>query len=75
MEAKRLMDRFESVFTPKHGSWLDMAEIELHVLNSQCLNRHTITIDKVRQEVESWQKSGTIKTVKLTGNLQLLMLE
>jgi len=34
-EAKRLWDRFEFVFTPKHGSWLNMAEIELHVLNGQ----------------------------------------
>lgn len=37
-EAKRIWDRFEFVFTPKHGSWLNMAEIELHVLNGQCLN-------------------------------------
>ena len=65
MEAKRLMDRFEFVFTPKHGSWLDMAEIELHILNSQCLNRHIATIDKVRQEVESWQKSRNNKNCKI----------
>jgi hypothetical protein len=39
-EAKRLWDRFEFVFTPKHGSWLNMAEIELQVLNGQCLKRH-----------------------------------
>ena len=55
-EAKRLMDRFEFVFTPKHGSWLDMAEIELHVLNSQCLNRHIATVEEIKQEVEAWQK-------------------
>ena len=36
-EAKRIWDRFEFVYTPKHGSWLNMAEIELHVLNHQCL--------------------------------------
>ena len=39
-EAKRLWDRFEFIYTPKHGSWLNMAEIELQVLNGQCLNRH-----------------------------------
>jgi len=39
-EAKRLRDRFDFVSTPKHGSWLNMAEIELHVLSGQCLNRH-----------------------------------
>lgn len=37
-QAKRLWDRFEFVYTPKHGSWLNMAEIELNVLNGQCLN-------------------------------------
>ena len=36
-EAKSLLDRFDFVFTPKHGSWLNMAEIELNVLNGQCL--------------------------------------
>jgi hypothetical protein len=36
-EAKRLADRFEFVFTPKHGSWLNMAEIELYTLNTQFL--------------------------------------
>ena len=44
-EAKRLLDRFEFVFTSKHGSWLNMAEIELHVLNGQCLNRHISTME------------------------------
>jgi len=38
-EAKRIWDRFELVYTPKHGSWLNMAEIELNVLMGQCLNR------------------------------------
>ena len=54
-EAKRLWDRFEFVYTPKHGSWLNMAEIELHVLNGQCLNRHIDSIEKVREEVIAWQ--------------------
>jgi hypothetical protein len=54
-EAKRLADRFDFVFTPKHGSWLNMAEIELHVLNAQCLNRLIPTIDKMKKEVEAWQ--------------------
>ena len=46
--AKRLWDRFEFVYTPKHGSWLNMAEIELHVLNGQCLNRHISTMEKIK---------------------------
>ena len=54
-EAKRIWDRFEFVFTPKHGSWLNMAEIELNVLNGQCLNRRIDNINTVKQEVEAWQ--------------------
>ena len=55
-EAKRIWDRFEFIFTPKHGSWLNMAEIELHVLNGQCLNRHISTKERVEQEVAAWQR-------------------
>lgn len=54
-EAKKLWDRFEFIYTPKHGSWLNMAEIELHILNKQCLNRHIDSIDKVIEEVSAWQ--------------------
>jgi hypothetical protein len=56
-EAKRLIDRFEFIFTPKHGSWLNMAEIELHVLNSQCLKRHIATFEEIKQQVEAWQEN------------------
>lgn len=60
-EAKRIWDRFEFVYTPKHGSWLNMAEIELHVLNGQCLSRHISTIEEIRKEVEAWQKNRNNK--------------
>lgn len=53
-EAKRIWDRFEFVYTPKHGSWLNMAEIELNVLNGQCLNRRIDNIETVEKEVEAW---------------------
>ncbi len=64
-EAKRLWDRFEFIFTPKHGSWLNMAEIELHVLNGQCLNRHIATIEKVTTEIEAWEKHRNNKNAKI----------
>lgn len=54
-EAKRILDRFEFVYTPKHGSWLDMAEIELNVLNNQCLGKRIGSIEEVRKEVEAWE--------------------
>ena len=64
-EAKRLWDRFEFVYTPKHGSWLNMAEIELHVLNGQCLNRHISTIEEIKNEVEAWQTHRNNKNSKI----------
>jgi len=63
-EAKRLWDRFEFVFTPKHGSWLNMAEIELHVLNGQCLNRHIDNMNKIKEEVDAWQDLRNNRTSK-----------
>lgn len=54
-EAKRIWDRFEFVYTPKHGSWLNMAEIELNVLSRKCLNRHIPTMEAVTEEALAWQ--------------------
>jgi len=64
-EAKRLWDRFEFVFTPKHGSWLNMAEIELHVLNGQCLNRHISTIEKIKEKLMRGKLIGNNKNSKI----------
>ncbi len=55
VEAKRLADRFEVHYTPKHGSWLDMAEIELGVLGRQCLSRRIDNIHTLRCEVKAWE--------------------
>jgi len=55
-EAKRIRDRFEFVYTPKHGSWLNVAEIELNVLMGQCLSRRIDDIGEVQSEVAAWQR-------------------
>lgn len=55
-KAKALADRFELHYTPKHGSWLDMAEILLNILTKQCLNRRLDSIEKVREETEKWMR-------------------
>ncbi len=55
-EAKRIWDRFEFIYTPKHGSWLNMAEIELNVLMGQCLNRRIDKIETMKQEVNAWKE-------------------
>ena len=54
-EAKRLADRLELHSTPKHGSWLNMAEIELSVLSEQCLDRRLADRAMLEQEVAAWQ--------------------
>jgi len=54
-EAKRIWDRFEFIYTPKHGSWLNMAEIELNVLMGQCLNRRIDNIKTMTEEVKAWE--------------------
>ena len=64
-EAKKLWDRFEFVYTPRHGSWLNMAEIELHVLNGQCLNRHISTIEEINEQANAWVKNRNNKNSKI----------
>ena len=56
-EAKALWDRFEFVYTPKHGSWLNVAEVELNVMIRQCLNRRIASLEVLRDEVAAWQAS------------------
>jgi len=54
-EAKRIWDRFDFVYTPKHGSWLNMAEIELNILMGQCLKRRIDNIETMKEEVRAWE--------------------
>lgn len=53
-EARRLVERFEFHYTPKHGSWLNMAEIEFSVLSRQCLNRRIPNMKDLDHEVQAW---------------------
>ena len=54
-EARRLLDRLEIHYTPKHGSWLNMAEIELSVLSRQCTNRRIPDKQTLSHEIDAWQ--------------------
>lgn len=63
-EARRLVERFEWHYTPKHGSWLDMAESELAVLSSQCLDRRIPDQQLLKQEVEAWEADRNNKHAK-----------
>ena len=64
-EAKRLADRLEIHHTPRHGSWLNMAEIELHALSRQCLDRRLPDQPTVAREVAAWQtpRNAAIATI------------
>jgi hypothetical protein len=64
-QAKNLLDRFEFVHTPRHGSWLNMAEIELNVLINQCLSRRIDNINEMRQEVTAWEKQRNNRNSKI----------
>jgi hypothetical protein len=55
-EARRLAEKLEIHYTPKHGSWLNIAEIELSALNGQCLERRIPSLEEMRREVAAWQK-------------------
>jgi hypothetical protein len=54
-QARRLAERFEVHYTPKHGSWLNVAEIELSVLARQCLGRRIASAEELRREVAAWE--------------------
>jgi len=64
-EAKRIWDRFEFIYTPKHGSWLNMAEMELNVLMGQCLNRRIDAMVTIRKETRALVKDRDNKKAKI----------
>jgi transposase len=55
-EARRLAEKLEIHYTPKHGSWLNMAEIEIGVLSRQCLSKYIESRERMITEVEAWQR-------------------
>lgn len=63
-KARAYVDRLEFVYTPKHGSWLDMAEIELSILQRDCLNRHIATKALLVAEISAWQIKRNAKQAK-----------
>ncbi|NGZ07448.1 MAG: hypothetical protein G8237_13960 [Magnetococcales bacterium] len=70
-EARRILDRLEIHYTPKHGSWLNMAEIELSVLSGQCLDRRIPDKETLDREVSAWEKKQNQKTARWIGSARL----
>ena len=64
-EARRIAERLEIHYTPKHGNWLNMAEIELGVLARQCLARRIPDRDVLRREIRTWQDRRNQDTIKV----------
>jgi hypothetical protein len=64
-EARRLAERFEWHYTPKHGSWLNVAEMELSVVSRQCLDRRIPDLATLRREVAAWERTRNAAVVKV----------
>jgi transposase len=64
-EARRLSEKLEIHYTPKHGSWLNMAEIELSVLSRQCLERRVPDFETLQAEAAAWQRRRDAAGVKI----------
>jgi hypothetical protein len=62
-QARRIAERIEVHYTPKHGSWLNVAEIELSVLSRQCLDRRIESIDQLLKELEPWSEERNDRAV------------
>ena len=64
-EARRLAEKLAIHYTPKHGSWLDMAEIEIGILSRQCLNRRIDDAATLRREVVAWENDRNRRATKV----------
>jgi hypothetical protein len=60
-EARRLAKRLDIHYTPKHGSWLNIAEVELSVLTSQCLGRRIAELETMQKEIKAWEQERNTK--------------
>ena len=69
-EARRIMKRLEIHYTPKHGSWLDIAEIELNVMTRQCLSRRIETISLLKSELAAWEMERNGNEAKIQWHFQ-----
>ncbi|MCP4751522.1 MAG: IS630 family transposase, partial [Proteobacteria bacterium] len=64
-EARRIIRRLEFHYTPKHASWLNMAEIEISVLSRQCLRRRIGDMENLKKEISAWEEERNKKSAKI----------
>ena len=70
-EARRITERLDIQYTPKHGSWLNMAEIEFSALSKQCLNRRIGTMEELVQEIQAWEMERNVAAVKYNWRFRM----
>lgn len=71
-EARRIIKRLEIHYTPKRGSWLDIAEIELNVMTRQCLSRRIDDINHLRSELSAWEAERNTMEAKVNWQFKTL---
>jgi hypothetical protein len=64
-EARRLLDKIEFHYTPKHGSWLNMAETEISIMGSQCLDRRLDSQGRMAEEVAAWERERNAREARI----------
>jgi Homeodomain-like domain/DDE superfamily endonuclease len=64
-EARRILDKIEFHYTPKHGSWLNMAETEINIMGGQCLNRRLDNRSLMAEEVAAWEKAQNARKARI----------
>jgi hypothetical protein len=64
-EARRLLDKIEFHYTPKHGSWVNMAETEIRIMNGQCLNRRLESQKVIAREVDAWEQKRNAQQARI----------
>lgn len=69
-EARRIIRKLEIHYTPKHGSWPDIAEIELNILTRQCLSRRIGTLETLRSEIAAWETERNLNQEKILWHFQ-----
>jgi len=70
-EARRLLDKIEFHYTPKHGSWVNMAETEIGIMNGQCLDRRMDSQTRIAQEVAAWESKRNARKARIHWSFTL----
>ena len=64
-EARRILDKIEWHYTPKHGSWVNMAETEIRIMNGQCLDRRLDSQERIAREVAAWERDRNARQARI----------